>query len=111
MSSSDIISIHAPLNKNTKNLLNFERLSLLRDNSVLINVGRGGIINEKDLARILKTKNIYVGLDVFEKEPITPENPLLKFKDRIILTPHIAWASVESRERLFNGIYENLRVF
>ncbi len=111
LSSSDIISIHAPLNDNTKNLLNFENLSLIKENSILINAGRGGIVNEQDLAEILKTKNIFVGLDVFEKEPVNTDNPLLKLSDQTVLTPHIAWTSMEARERLFEGIYGNIKDF
>lgn len=111
LSSSDIISIHAPLNDNTKNLLNFENLSLIKENSILINVGRGGIVNEQDLAEILKTKNIFVGLDVFEKEPVNADNPLLKFSGQTVLTPHIAWTSMEARNRLFKGIYKNIKGF
>lgn len=111
LNTSDIISIHAPLNDNTKNLLKFDKLLLIRENSVLINVGRGGIINVNDLAKILETKNIFVGLDVYEKEPINSEYPLLKFIDKTILTPHIAWTSIEARERLFKGIYDNIKDF
>ena len=111
LSTSDIISIHAPLNENTKNLLDYERLSLIKENAILVNLGRGGIINENDLAEILKKKNIYVGLDVFEKEPINPDNPLLKFKDKTLLTPHVAWTSIEARNKLMDGIYKNIEEF
>jgi len=111
LSTSDIISIHAPLNRNTKNLLNYEKLSLIKENAVLVNVGRGGIINEKDLAEILKNKNIFVGLDVFEKEPINEDSPLLKFKDKTLLTPHVAWTSIEARNKLMDGIYKNIEEF
>jgi glycerate dehydrogenase len=108
LSTSDIISIHAPLNENTKNLLDFEKLSLIRQNAVLVNVGRGGIINEKDLAEILKQTDIYVGLDVFEKEPLNADSPLLEVKDRLLLTPHVAWTSIEARNKLMDGIYKNI---
>jgi glycerate dehydrogenase len=107
----DIISIHAPLNQNTKNLLHYENLKQIKDKAILINVGRGGIINEKDLAKILKEKEIYVGLDVFEKEPINKDNPLLKFTDKTILTPHTAWTSIQAREKLINSIYNNIKEF
>ena len=108
LKTSDIITIHAPLNENTKNLLNKNNLKLIKDGSILVNVGRGGIINEKDLAEILKQKNIFVGLDVFEKEPIDKDNPLIKFKDKTILTPHVAWTSIEARKKLMDGIYKNI---
>ncbi len=111
LSTSDIISIHAPLNEKTKNLLNFEKLSLIKENTVLVNLGRGGIINENDLSKILKQKNIFVGLDVFEKEPLSAENPLLEFKDKILLSPHVAWSSIEARNKLMDGIYNNIKEF
>jgi glycerate dehydrogenase len=111
LSTSDIISVHAPLNENTKNLLNYEKLSLIKDNAVLVNLGRGGIINEKDLARVLEEKNIFAGLDVFEKEPLKPDNPLLKFKDKTLLSPHTAWTSIEARNKLMEGIYKNIEEF
>jgi len=111
LKTSDIITIHAPLNENTKNLLNYNKLLLIKENSVLVNVGRGGIINEKDLAKVLEKKNILVGLDVFEKEPINKDNPLLKIKDKLILTPHVAWISIEARKKLIDTIYKNIKEF
>ena len=111
LKTSDIITIHAPLNENTKNLLDYNKLLLIKENSVLVNVGRGGIINEKDLAKVLEKKNILVGLDVFEKEPINKDNPLLKIKDKLILTPHVAWISIEARKKLINTIYKNVKEF
>ncbi|WP_024787322.1 MULTISPECIES: D-2-hydroxyacid dehydrogenase [unclassified Lebetimonas] len=110
LKTSGIITIHAPLNKNTKNLLNYEKLSLMQEGSILVNVGRGGIINEDDLVKILKEKNIFVGLDVFEKEPVNIDNPLLKNK-KVLLTPHMAWSSIEAREKLMEGIYKNIEKF
>ncbi len=111
LKTSDIISIHAPLNENTKNLLNKNNLNLIKNRAILVNVGRGGIINEKDLSEILEKKDIFVGLDVFEKEPIDKNNPLLKFKDKTILTPHVAWTSKEARKKLMDGIYRNIEEF
>ncbi|WP_457560687.1 D-2-hydroxyacid dehydrogenase [Caminibacter sp.] len=108
---SDIITIHAPLNENTKNLLNYENLKKMKEGAILVNVGRGGIINEKDLAQVLEEKNIYVGLDVFEREPVNPDNPLLKFKEKTLFSPHIAWTSVEARNKLMDGIYKNIEEF
>ena len=108
LKTSNIITTQAPLNENTKNLLNKKNLDLIQDGSILVNVGRGGIINEKDLAEILKQKNIFAGLDVFEKEPISKDNPLLECKDNVILTPHVAWTSKEARKKLMDGIYKNI---
>ena len=113
LSTCDIISIHAPLNNQTYNLINRENLTLLKENAILLNLGRGGIINERDLADHMDKSNIQVALDVLEYEPIQKENPLLhiKDKDRLLITPHIAWASKESRERLVKGICKNIELF
>ena len=102
LKTSDIISIHAPLNENTKNLLNYENMKNIKEGAILLNLGRGGIINESDLAKIIDEKEIYCGIDVVSVEPILEENPLLKVsnKNRLLLTPHIGWASVEARNRL-----------
>ena len=107
---SDIISIHAPLNENTKNLLNKDNLHLIKKDAILLNLGRGGIVNEKDLADIIDKQGFFAGFDVFENEPINEDNPLLKVKN-IYLTPHIAWASKEAREKLITLAYENLKEF
>jgi len=111
LKTSDIISIHAPLNEKTKDLLNYEKLSLIKDNAVLVNLGRGGIIHEKDLAEILKQKDLFVGLDVFEKEPVNADNPILNYKEKTLLSPHIAWTSIEARNKLMDGIYKNIEGF
>jgi glycerate dehydrogenase len=107
---SDIISIHAPLNENTNNLLNKNNLHIIKKGAILINMGRGGIVNEKDLADIIDKKGFFAGFDVFTKEPISKNNPFLKVKN-IILTPHIAWASKEAREKLINIAYKNIEEF
>lgn len=113
LKTSDIISVHAPLNEKTKDLLKYEQLNLLKDGAILLNLGRGGIINESDLAKILDEKNIFCGLDVVSKEPIEESNPLLKVKNkqRLLLTPHIAWASVEARKRLIEKVAKNIEDF
>jgi len=108
LKNSDIISIHAPLNENTKNLLNKNNLDLIKKGAILLNLGRGGIVNEEDLAKIIDKKGFFAGFDVFTKEPIYKNNPLLNVKN-IILTPHIAWASVEAREKLVKLAYENIK--
>lgn len=113
LSSCDIISIHSPLNEKTLNLLNKNNMNLLKEKAIVINVGRGGIINEADLAYIIDSKEIYFGMDVASKEPIAEDSPMLhiKNKERLVLTPHIAWASIEARERLVEGIYNNIVEF
>jgi glycerate dehydrogenase len=113
LKTSDIISIHAPLNSKTKDLLAYKELDLVKYGAILLNLGRGGIINEPDLARILDEKNIFCGLDVVSKEPIEESNPLLKVvnKQRLVMTPHIAWASVEARIRLIEKVAKNIEDF
>lgn len=114
LSKSDIISIHAPLSKNTLGLINYEALCKMKNSAVLVNMGRGPIVVEEDLARAIDEDKIRgAALDVFEVEPIKINSPLLtmKNKDRIILSPHIAWASVEARDRLFNEVVENITAF
>jgi glycerate dehydrogenase len=113
LESSDIISVHAPLNENTKNLLTYENMKNIKEGTILLNLGRGGIINEDDLAKIIDEKEIYCGIDVFEKEPIESTNPLLKVKnkDRLLLTPHIGWGSSESRNRLMKKVAQNIKDF
>lgn len=113
LKTSDIITIHSPLNENTKNLLTYKELSSLKDGTILVNVGRGGIINESDLAKILDEKMIFAGLDVISTEPIAKDNPLnfIQNKEQLKITPHIGWSSIEARNRLTNGIIENIEKF
>lgn len=114
LSRCDIVSIHAPLNENTQHLINYERIRLMKKSSLLINTGRGGIINEEDLSKALDEDLIWgAGLDVFSNEPIEIGNPLLKIenKEKLILTPHIAWSSIEARTLLVERIVENIREF
>ena len=111
LESSDIISIHAPLNERTKNLLNYDKLQHLKERAVILNLGRGGIIDEKAVAEIVDERELYFGLDVFEKEPLPQESPLLAVKNsqRLYLTPHIAWTSVEAREKLIASVCKNIQ--
>jgi glycerate dehydrogenase len=113
MCTSDIISIHAPLTDKTRNLIAQPELGRMKEKSVLLNLGRGGIVNESDLAKALDQKEIYAGLDVTEREPIPADSPLLriKHKDRLLITPHIAWTSIEAREHLVAGIIKNIEEF
>ncbi|MCS6130923.1 D-2-hydroxyacid dehydrogenase [Clostridium botulinum] len=111
---SDIISIHAPLNENTKGLMNYEAFKGMKNDSILINMGRGPIVVDADLVKAIDENLIGgAGLDVFEIEPIPENNPLLsiKNKEKLVLSPHIAWASEEARNRLFNDLLENIRVY
>jgi glycerate dehydrogenase len=113
LKTCDIISIHAPLNAQTENLISASNLPLLKNGAVLLNVGRGSIINEADLALELDKREIYAGLDVLTPEPIADDNPLMHIKnqDRLLITPHIAWASVEARRKLLEGIVTNIEDF
>ena len=111
LKTSDIISIHAPLNKNTYGLIDETNLPLLKERAILLNLGRGGIINETDLAYELDRREIYAGLDVLEEEPIDMNSRLMQIrhKERLLITPHIAWASIEARKRLLEGIVNNIK--
>lgn len=113
LSTSDIISIHCPLNENTKDLLNYENMKNIKDGAILLNLGRGGIINEADLAKIIDEKEIYCGIDVVSVEPILDSNPLLsvKNKEQLLLLPHIGWSSVEARNRLIEMVAQNIEDF
>jgi lactate dehydrogenase-like 2-hydroxyacid dehydrogenase len=114
LKSSDVVSIHAPLNSQTRDLITYDRMRLMRPCAILLNLGRGGIVNEKDLARALNENLIgAAGIDVMEHEPINADNPLLKLfdKEKILITPHMAWASKESRELLVEKIARNIEVY
>lgn len=114
LGKSDVISIHAPLNENTRNLITSRELNAMKKESILINTGRGGIINENDLAIALNNNVIQMAaLDVFIEEPINSESPLLKLNDpsKILLSPHVAWASVEARIELIKGIKNNIKQY
>lgn len=107
----DIISLHCPLTKDTHELVNAKRLSLMKPTSILINTGRGQLINEQDLADALNNRKIYAaGLDVLSEEPPLLDSPLLTAHNCFI-TPHIAWASYEARQRLMQIMLENLKAY
>ena len=104
----DYISLHMPLTDKTKNLINMKVLSSMRKNSIIINASRGGIINEIDLNEALNKGMIFgAGLDVFEKEPPNPNNPLLKNK-KVLLSPHSATFTEECNERMSKETIQNI---
>ncbi len=114
LKSSDVVSIHAPLNNKTRDLITYEKFKLMRPCAIILNLGRGGIITENDLARALNDNLIgAAGIDVMEQEPINADNPMLKLfdKEKILITPHMAWASKESRELLVEKIARNIEVY
>ena len=108
---SDVVSIHAPLNERTNGLLGASELSLMKPTAILVNMGRGGIVDEKALADAVDGGVIAgAALDVFVKEPLPADNPLLqvRYPERLRLAPHAAWASVQARERLVAQIAANI---
>lgn len=111
LKTSDIVSIHCPLNDNTLNLIGYEELNKMKKDAILLNAGRGKIVNEAELADALNNNLIRAaGLDVLEHEPINADNPLLCIDnpEKLLITPHIAWVSQEAREILVNGVYDNI---
>ncbi|MEA3373216.1 MAG: D-2-hydroxyacid dehydrogenase [Campylobacterota bacterium] len=113
LENSDIITIHAPLNDATKNLIGLSELMQLKQGAFLLNLGRGGIVNEDDLARVIDAREIYIGLDVLEQEPMREGHPLMNIKhsERLYITPHIAWTSVEARDKLIASVIDNIKTF
>ena len=110
-SECDIISLHCPLTPETNELVNARRLALMKPNAILINTGRGPLVNEQDLADALNSGKIYAaGVDVLSTEPPCADNPLLTAKNCYI-TPHIAWASTAARERLMQIMLENIKAY
>ncbi|MCS6824187.1 MAG: D-2-hydroxyacid dehydrogenase [Cytophagaceae bacterium] len=111
---SDIVSIHAPLNEQTRHLIKYPQLKKMKPSAILVNTGRGGIIHERDLARALEEDLIAAAaLDVFEQEPIAEDNPLMLItnKEKLLLSPHIAWASIEARHTLVKSLVQNIEDF
>lgn len=112
LSESDIISIHAPLSDKTNNLISLEQLKMMKQSGIIMNMGRGGIINEADLAIALDSGIIAgAATDVFVQEPVPADHPYLKVKnrERLILTPHIGWAGKNAKNVLIKGIAENIK--
>ena len=113
LNSSDIISIHCPLNERTHNLIDAEELAMMKKSAILINVARGGIVNEKALADALNNDKLRgAALDVFTSEPLR-ESPLYNLKDpyRLLASPHNAWSSVEAIDRLIACISSNIEEY
>lgn len=107
----DVVSLHCPLTHETKEMVDAKRLSTMKPTSILINTGRGQLVNEQDLADALNNHVIAAaGLDVLSTEPPKPDNPLLNARNCFI-TPHIAWATKEARMRLMDIAVENLKAF
>ncbi len=114
LAESDFLSLHCPLSDLTRGLMNAEALSKMKATAYLINVARGPVVDQKALYDALDTELIAgAGLDVLEKEPIAADNPLATIKDstKLIITPHLAWASVEARERCVHFTYDNIKAF
>lgn len=113
LSTSDIVSVHCPLNEHTHNLIANEELKKMKSSAILINVARGGIVNEQDLADALNEGTIRgAALDVFTSEPLR-ESPLYNLKEpyRLLASPHNAWSSVEAIDRLVECITQNIKQF
>ena len=111
---SDILSLHCPLSDRTRGLINREAFSKMKKTAVLINVARGPVVNTQDLHDALIEGQIAAaGLDVLEQEPMTRDNPLGQIKDstKLIITPHMSWASIEARQRLVGEVVKNIQAF
>lgn len=111
LTSSDVVSIHAPLNERTAGLIGAEELRMMKPDAILLNMGRGGIVDENELAAAIDDGRIAgAALDVFACEPLPSDSPLLDLKhpERLSLAPHVAWASVEARNRLVAMIADNI---
>lgn len=114
LTESDILSLHCPLSDRTRGLIDKTALEKMKKTAVLINVARGPVVNTQDLYDALISDQIAAaGLDVLEKEPMAKNNPLRQIQDstKLIITPHMAWASIESRTRLVGEVYKNIEAF
>ncbi len=111
---SDIISIHLPLTEATKNIIDKEKIGLMKDTAIVINVARGAVVDESALAdAVIDGKIGGIGIDVYSAEPMPADSPYQKIKDseNVILTPHMAWGAYEARVRCMNEIAENIKAF
>ena len=111
LGASDILTLHCPLTDDTRELINKETLALMRPGSIIINTGRGQLVNEQDVADALESGLLLgYGADVLTEEPPRADNPLFK-QPHAYITPHIAWATKEARQRLLNICVENIKAF
>ena len=114
LKESDILSLHCPLSDRTRHIINLDAMKLMKPSAILINVARGAVVNNHDLYTAL-TENIIAaaGLDVLEQEPIAADNPLGRIKDstKLVITPHLAWAGTEARQRCVSETFENIKAF
>lgn len=111
LSRSDIVSLHCPLFPETENLINRETIAKMKDGAMLINTARGQLLNEADVAQALKSGKLRgAAVDVVSQEPIRPDNPLLTTR-KCIITPHIAWAPIETRQRLLDTVAGNIQAY
>ena len=111
---SDVISIHCPLSDRTRNLFSGDVFDKMKDTAILINVARGAVVSEQDLAEALLNNKIKAaGLDVLNPEPMAKDSPLLQIQDsgKLIVTPHLAWASTEARRRCLEEVKKNVQAF
>lgn len=111
LENSDYITLHCPLNEQTKHMINKDTIAKMKSSAVIINTGRGALINEADLCEALATKRIGgAGLDVQEVEPPVEDSPLYTL-DNVIITPHMGWKGLETRQRLVGIIRDNVQAF
>ena len=114
LKESDFLSLHCPLSELSRNFIDAQALKKMKKTAILVNVARGPVVNNTDLYNALIDEEIAgAGLDVLEKEPLELSNPLSKIKDsnKLIITPHLAWGSVEARMRCVQGVYDNIKAF
>ena len=114
LADSDIVSVHAPLTPETEGLMDKHAFAKMKKSALFLNLGRGPIVSEQDLADALRAGEIRgAALDVLCAEPMSKDNPLREIKDsdRLLITPHIAWASVEARTRLMETILGQIKEF
>lgn len=114
LKESDIVSVHAPLTEKTRNLMDKEAFGKMKPTAYFINVGRGPIVEEEALAEALEEGRLAgAALDVISTEPMKADNPLFRIKDsgKLVITPHIAWASREARQRLIDEVVKNIEAF
>ena len=108
---SDIISLHCPLFPETEKIINSANIAKMKDGAMLVNTARGGLVDEEALVEALQSGKLrYAAVDVVSQEPMSEDNPLLRTR-KCIITPHIAWAPVESRQRLMDCVEENIRAY